>query len=240
MDKRVLVFDIENAFFVVKTFGIRDQYLAPSQIVRDTWVMAIAAKWLGDPPETIMYKEARKPRNERALLLWIRKLLNKAEIVVTQNGKNFDSKVLNARFMLHHIKPPKPYKHLDTLLIARSVARFPSNKLEYLTEKLCVRYRKLNHSAFPGKTLWDECEAGNPKAWAAMKRYNIHDVLSTEELYMTLRAWAPMSAPKVYEQNCETCGSSHGERRGIETLRTAKYVRWHCLNCGRWQRGAKL
>jgi uncharacterized protein YprB with RNaseH-like and TPR domain len=133
----------------------------------------------------------RISRTIRKILRDLWKLLDEADIVITQNGKNFDTPKLNARFIEHGMKPPSPYKHLDTYQIARSAAKFTSNKLEYLTEKLCTKYKKLKHEKFPGFALWAECLKGNVAAWNEMRRYNKHDVLATEELYMKIRAWAP-------------------------------------------------
>lgn len=38
-----------------------------------------------------------------------------------------------------------------------------------MTDKLCVKYKKLNHSKFPGMELWRECLKGNSEAWTEME-----------------------------------------------------------------------
>jgi len=81
-------------------------------------------------------------------------LLDQADILITQNGQAFDSPKINTRFILNGMKPPSPYKHLDTYKIAKKVASFTSNSLEYLTDKLCIKYKKLAHAKFPGMLLW--------------------------------------------------------------------------------------
>lgn len=178
--------------------------------------------------------------DDEALLKPLWHLLDDADIVITQNGKAFDSKMLNARFITHRWPPPSPYKHLDTLQIARSCAKFTSNSLEYLTDKLCTKYKKLRHAKFPGMELWKECLAGNMKAWAEMKKYNIHDVLSTEELYMKLRAWAPAKAPQIYAGtlDCGTCGGKL-EPRGYNYSRIARFRKFQCKKCTTWTLGKR-
>lgn len=109
-------------------------------------------------------------------------MLDEAEIVITQNGKKFDQKKLNARFILNGFQPPSSYKHIDTLCIARKHFGFTSNKLSQLTDKLCKKYKKLSHNNFPGFELWQECIKGNIEAWNEMEKYNRQDVLSLEEL----------------------------------------------------------
>lgn len=237
LKQKVLVFDIETAPIIAYVWGRRDVNIALNQIKSDMYVIAWAAKWLGDPAAETVYRDARnlKQGDDKQILLPLWRLLDEADIVITQNGKAFDSKILNARFIMHGMRPPSPYKHLDTLQIVRSVAKFTSNKLEYLTDKLCTKYKKLSHSKFPGMELWKACLAGNMAAWNEMKRYNIHDVLSTEELYLKLRAWAPESAPPVYleRDNCRTCGGKNTvAKNGFKVTRAGSYQRYHCTNCG--------
>lgn len=231
---KVLAFDIETSPIVAHVWGLRDQNISLNQIVKDWQVIAFAAKWLGE--DYVWYADTRKDKNDKRILETLWSKLNEADIVITQNGQNFDSRKLNARFIEYGMKPPKPYRHLDTYKIAKAAAEFTSHKLEYLTDKLCTKYKKLSHKKFPGMSLWNECLKGNIQAWDEMKKYNIHDVLSTEELYLKLRAWTPNTAPSVSLIGCVSCGSKQLEKRGIDqTLKTA-YQRLHCKNCGKWQR----
>ncbi len=240
-NQKVLVFDIETSPIVAHVWGLRDQNISLNQIVRDWQVIAFAAKWLNEP--YVWYADTRKDKDDKRILqnLWYK--LNEADIVITQNGQNFDSRKLNARFIEHGMKPPKPYKHLDTYRIAKQAAEFTSHKLEYLTEKLCTKYKKLSHKKFPGMSLWNECLKGNIKAWNEMKVYNIHDVLSTEELYTKLQSWVPKTAPAVFNQNgcCKVCGKESLEKRGFDiTAAGVMYQRLHCTSCGKWDRGSKI
>lgn len=236
---KVLIFDIETSPIVAHVWGLRDQNISLNQIVKDWQVIAWAAKWLDRPAKDVAYYDIRKMTEKRILeILWA--LLDNADIVITQNGQNFDSRKLNARFIEYGMKPPKPYRHLDTYKIAKAAAEFTSHKLEYLTDKLCTKYKKLSHNKFPGMSLWNECLKGNFKAWEEMKRYNIHDVLSTEELYLKLRGWTPKTAPSVSLIGCLSCGSNKVEKRGVDMTLATKWQRLHCLNCGKWFRGSKI
>jgi RNase H-like protein len=226
------VLDVETTPLVAYAWGRHDVNIAITQIVTDWRIMTFAFKWLG--AKKVFYYEARTDKDEHFLLAQLWEFLDVADIVVTQNGKAFDAKKINARFIMNGMKPPSPFKHLDTYLIAKNAAAFTANSLEYLTDKLCTKYKKLSHSKFPGMSLWSECLKGNKAAWAEMKRYNIHDVLATEELYGKLKAWAPVNAPKVFMVGCSACGHSltkNGVVAGVQRLR--------CLNCGR-SSGAKL
>ena len=237
-DLKVLVLDIETSPITAYVWGLRDQNIGLNQIVKDWQVMAWCAKWLGAKHSE--YMDTRSSTEKHILeALW--ELLDMADIVITQNGQSFDIPKLNARFIEYGMKPPSPVKHLDTYRIAKKVAEFTSHKLEYMTDKLCIKYKKLLHKEFPGMSLWTECLKGNRKAWEEMKEYNIHDVLSTEELYMKLRPWTPNAMPSVYNNGtCPVCGESKLQKRGFERKAKLMYQRLHCQSCGKWSLGGKV
>ena len=239
---KVLVFDIETAPIIASVWELFDQNVAVNQIVKDRHVIAWSAKWLDDPVSKVMYKDQRGRKNmedDRALLKPLWKLLDEADIVITQNGKRFDSRRLNARFIQHGMPPPSPYKHIDTYLVARTVADFSSNKLEFLTNKLCKKYKKLQHKKFAGFKLWKECLADNTAAWNEMKLYNIHDVLATEELYHVLKPWMSSTLPNPYvvddmTKDCVKCGAKGSiNKRGFTYARNKRVQILRCRSCKR-------
>ena len=166
--------------------------------------------------------------------LW--KLLDQADIIITQNGKAFDAKKINARFILNGMKPPSSYKHIDTKQIAKKHFAFTSNRLEYMTDKLCVKYKKLKHEKFQGFELWKECLAGNKSAWREMEKYNKHDVLSLEELYEKLAPWGESVNTNLYHDRedfiCQ-CGHPAFVRNGHRHTESGKYTRFKCKQCGK-------
>lgn len=245
---KVLVLDIETTPITAYVWGLKDQFIALNQIVQDWSVMAWGAKWLGE--KEVFYRDVRNNKDfyqDKTILKELWGLLNEADIVITQNGQSFDGPKLNSRFILNGMTPPKPYKHLDTYRIVKRVMEFTSNKLEYLTAKLCVKYKKLKHHNFPGMALWTECLKGNKKAWEEMKVYNVHDVLSTEELYTKLQAWAPVTMPKPFHveskevhTQCRVCGEGTKMwHKGYETKATGRYHRYQCQKCFAWTVGGK-
>lgn len=242
IESKVLILDIETSPLIVYVWELKDQYVGLNQMIQDWEIMAWSAKRLGEPASSIRYYDKRHNKDDKAILQPLWEMLNEADIVITQNGKAFDAKKINARFMLHKMPPPKPYKHLDTYLIAKNAAAFTSHSLEYLSERLNTKYKKLSHSKFPGLSLWKECLKGNKEAWEEMKKYNIHDVLSTEEFYLKIRAWAPASAPDVYSRlgECKTCGSRHLIKQGFDRTKTGIWQQLQCTKCHRWQRGDKV
>jgi uncharacterized protein YprB with RNaseH-like and TPR domain len=238
--EKVLCFDIETAPMLAYVWGLWDQNVALNQIAQDWHVMSWAAKWLDG--EKIFYADQRNAKDikdDKKTLEGIWKLLNEADVVVTQNGKNFDSKKLNARFIMNGMPPPSPYKHIDTLVLAKRHFAFSSNKLEYLSDKLTVN-KKSKHKKFAGFDLWVECIKGNKEAWAEMEHYNKQDVVTTEELYKRLAPWGGTGVNLNIFRSAEEflcqCGSNDLKHDGYHTTNTGKFRRFVCQNkkCGAW------
>ena len=239
---KVLLYDIETAPILSHVWRLWDQNVGLNQIMSDWHVLSWSAKWLDEPASKIMYDDQSKEKditNDKRLLQGIWKLLDEADIVITQNGKSFDQKKLNARFVLHGMQPPGTYKHIDLKIIASKHFGFTSNKLEYMTDKLCTKYKKLKHNQFPGHELWVECLAGNKKAWAEMKKYNKHDVLSMEELYHVLSPWDNTINFNLYhdqETHACRCGSLSFHKNGFYYTSAGKFQKHKCSQCGRQHR----
>lgn len=240
---KILLLDIETAPILAYVWGLWENNVALNQIKSDWHILSWSAKWLNDPASKVMYKDQRKAKdieNDRELMTGIWKLIDEADILVTQNGKAFDIKKLNARFLQHGFPPPSDYRHVDTYQIAKKMFALTSNKLEYMSDKLSTKYKKLKHKKFPGFELWKECLAGNLQAWKEMERYNKYDVLALEEVYLKLRPWDTSINPNVYvegEENACDCGSHEFHKNGIRTTNTGRYQRYTCNDCGKSFRG---
>ncbi len=240
---KILILDIETAPILSYTWGIWDQNIGLNQIKKDWHIMSWAAKWMNDPKSKIIYADQRRSKNiedDFGTLKKMWKLLDEADIVIAHNGDKFDIKKLNARFILNGMKPPSSYKQIDTLKLARKKFKFTSNRLSYLTNKLCTKYKKLNHPNFTGFELWKECIAGNLKAWKEMEKYNKYDVLSLEELYKVLEPWTNPINYNLYTDTEDTmcgCGSKNFTKNGHAYTSIGKYQRYACSDCGAEIRG---
>jgi uncharacterized protein YprB with RNaseH-like and TPR domain len=239
---RVLLLDIETSPIEGRVWGLWKQNVGLNQIVKEWNILSYCAKWLGD--DKIEYRDLRDAPNvadDSSLVEGLYELLNQADIVVAQNGKRFDVPKIQARFVLAGYKPPRPFKIVDTLLMAKQQFGFTSNKLEWMTDKLCTT-KKRKHEKFPGMELWNQCLAGNPEAWEEMELYNIDDVVSMEELYLILRPWY-VGHPNVavYHDGetvaCPKCGSHDIKQEGWSFTQSGKYEQMHCGGCGGWSRG---
>jgi hypothetical protein len=235
---KVLLLDIETAPIMGYVWQLFDQNVALNQIHKDWHVLSWAAKWLNDPEDKVMYMDQRDIKNiedDSKLLKGIWKLIDEADILLFQNGISFDRKKLNARFIQNGMKPPSSCRYIDTLRIARKHFAFTSTNLEYMTDKLCTKYKKLKHNKFSGFELWKECLAGNKEAWTELEKYNKYDILSMEELYYKLRPWDKTINFNAYTEEEEyrcSCGSLSFKKHGFVYGNKAKYQRYICSFCG--------
>jgi hypothetical protein len=236
---KVLVFDIETAPILAHVWGLWENNVGLNQIQSDWHVLSWSAKWLDDAPEKVMYQDQRGMKditNDSDLIRGIWDLLDEADIVITQNGKKFDVKKLNARFILSGFPPPSSFRHIDTQEIAKRHFAFTSNKLAYMTDKLCTKYKKLtSHGKFQGHELWTECLKDNLEAWKEMELYNKYDVLSLEELYHKLIVWDSRINFNVYTDSLDVvckCGSKDFIKNGFSYTNTSKFQKYRCKGCG--------
>lgn len=231
---KILLLDIETAPNVAYVWGLWQQNIAINQIANSGYVMCWAAKWYGE--EGIAFSSI-KSGSERTMLNRAHKLLNEADVVVHYNGANFDIPTLNKEFLIKKMKPPAPYKQVDLLRVVRDAFRFPSNKLDYVSQTLGLG-EKVRHT---GHELWVRCMAREAEAWKEMEGYNRYDVVLLERLYDRLKPWI-RSHPNhgTYEDRsvCPNCASERVHRRGLQRTTTMHYPRFQCQDCGTWFRGA--
>lgn len=236
---KILIVDIETAPKIAYVWRFWKENISPKQVKQHGHIMSFAAKWLG--ADDITYVENRK-EDDRKIVSRLCELLDQADMVIAHNGEGFDFPQIRARAVVHGIKPPSPFKAIDTYKIAKREFGFPSNSLEYLTNVLNCKTKKGKHSKFPGFELWLECLRGNDEAWAELREYNIVDVMSLEELYLKLRPWdtrhpnLAVYSEEVDKVLCPKCGGSHIQYRGYAYTSVGKFHRIQCQDCGGWSR----
>ena len=234
---KILCFDIETLPLESYTWGLFDQNVGLNQIKTDWAALSIAAKWLGE--DEVWYEDTRHKatiRDDKDMIAKLCALLDQADIVVGQNVKKFDMRKIRARAMMHGLPPFKEPLVQDTMLMARSIGSFTSNKLEYLSKNL-TDAPKSAHAKFPGFELWLGVMQGNQEAWDEMREYNIQDVIATEKLYLALRPWV-RNHPNVAhwysddQRRCPRCGSVNLHNNGTTFRGVSEYHAYTCSDCG--------
>jgi hypothetical protein len=233
---KILLIDIETAPNVAHVWGLWQQNVGLPQIIESGYVLCWSAKWLDK--EELMFSSTFHD-GKTAMLQKIHELLDEADAVIHYNGTKFDIPTLNKEFLLEGLTPPSPIKEIDLLRTARSRFRFPSNKLDYISQALGLG-KKVKHI---GHELWIKCMANEPDAWEQMKKYNIQDVVLLEKVYGKLRPWIKGHANHgLYKEDsmvCPNCGGNHYQRRGFAFTASCKYQRYQCNDCGTWFRNTK-
>lgn len=239
---KILVYDIETAPITAYVWGLYDQHTGLNQIKHDWHLIAWAAKWYGEPASKTMYMDnsnQRDVRDDKALVKKLAELLNQADIVITQNGEKFDIKKLNARAVINRLPPIKPCRSTDILKEGRKVFKFTSHKLEYVSDVLNEKYKKMKHDEYPGFELWRAVLAGDKRAWEVMKQYTIHDVLATEEAYQKIQGWIRTQSMASFTDDARLrckCGGTNLRPKGYARTDAGKYQIYLCRDCGRWPR----
>lgn len=236
---KILVFDLETAPITAYTWGIYDQHIGLNQIKADWFILSWAAKWYGEPASKTMYMDGSKlqdPSNDKKLVEGLWNLLDQADIVITQNGDKFDIKKFNARAIIHKLPPVGGFRSTDVMKESKKVFGFTSQSLEYTSNVLNTKYKKLKHAKFPGMELWTEILKGNRAAWKEMRVYCTHDVLATEEKYQRIQGWIKTQNLASYYEDCKLrcfCGSRNLSAKEVRRLASGHFQGYICLDCGK-------
>lgn len=234
---KILIYDIETSPLISYTWGTFKQNVI--KVIQESHVLCFAYKWLGDEKTHIValpqfkgqYKQ--DPTNDVKLIKKLHSLFDEADIVIAHNGDRFDQRKSKARFLVHGLQPPSPFRSIDTLKVARKHFALHSNKLDALGEVLGVG-RKVVHTGF---SLWEGCLKGDEKSWQTMMKYNIQDVNLLEAVYYKLQGWIDNHPNlNVYNntEDCPNCQSTDLEQTGYKFTQAGKYPEYHCNNCGRY------
>lgn len=238
-EPKIISFDIETTPIKAYAWGPKWE-TSLIEFIEYSKVLSFSYKFVGGKqvtkgwPDYKGYKRGTLDDTDIVKEIW--NLFNTVDIIVAQNGRDFDIKVMNARFIKHGLTPPSPYKVVDPKVEAKKYLKLPSYSLDDLCDYFGIG-RKLHHEGFP---LWTGCMAGDPKAWKKMLEYNKHDVIILEKLYLLLRPWMK-THPNVgtYKPEgtlCPKCGSDDLNWEGWYRNKTTKYHAFSCADCGSWGR----
>jgi hypothetical protein len=241
---KVLIFDIETSPLKAFVFqkSVWKANISADQVISEWFMLCWSAKWLfGDTviSDRLTGKEAKAENDSRIVRgLWA--LLDEADIVIAHNGDAFDVPNMNTRFVIHDLPPTSPYQTIDTCLVAKRQFGFTHNSLNGLA----------NIFGFDVKLdtdfdLWKRCVDGDDTALAYMQKYNKHDVLLLEDVYMKLRPWIkghPNLGLYVEsdEPVCPNCGSDKVTmlEGKFSYTSVSKFPLFRC-NCGAYGRVRK-
>jgi DNA polymerase elongation subunit (family B) len=229
---KILTLDIETRPAQVYVWDIFKPFVSIDQVIEPGGLLSFAAKWHGEK-KVHFYSDWEHGHEAMVRAAW--ELLNEADIVVTYNGDNFDILHLNREFSLLELGPHAPFRSVDLYKVVKKQERHLSHKLAWVTQ-----VKMLSGKVDPGgfKT-WLGVLADDPKAQAQMKRYNIQDVRTTEELFDNMLPFIKMPHVALYGEEMDgglTCplGHTRFQKRGYRLTNTRRYQRYQCQDCGRF------
>lgn len=233
---KILTLDIEmtpNLAHLWQLWG--NQHVSLNQLIESSELLCAAWKWHDDS----RVRFARGP-NYMIAGDWglpaLYEAVDMADAIVTYNGRKYDMPRLNSAFIENGFDVPRPYTQIDLYQTVKRVFGWPSNKLDYVAQKL-LGVGKASHE---GHDLWVKCMSGDPDAWARMEEYNKQDVVITELLYDKLKPWIPghpntlLYGDEPGVTACPRCGSRSFQKRGFSVRATRKYQQYKCNECAGW------
>jgi len=241
-EPKILFLDIETAPAIGYFWGHTHE-TDIIKVLRPSFMLSYAYQWMGNNkihfrglPDYKFYKH--NPENDFYLLKDVAALMDESDIIIAHNGDNFDIRTIQGRFIRYNIRPPSPFKTIDTLKACRAQFKIESNRLDFVAQYLGIGHKLPN----TGIDLWDRCVKTDPKAWQVMEKYNKHDIYLLKEVYEVIKPYIK-NHPNVTlwtgDHACPTCGSKHIVRRGFGYKLTRKYQQWQCRDCGRYHSETK-
>lgn len=237
---RVLYVDLETSPNIADVWGLWGQNVGLAQLKQSARVIGFGAKWRGQK-RVAWYGENNV--GHEAMIRTAHQLYDQADIIVTYNGDRFDHKHFNSEWVSAGLTPPSSYQSIDLFKTVKKEFKFPSNKLQYVANRL-LKDGKLSHG---GHVLWNQCldpdvdPAAKKRAWATMAKYCKQDVALLEPLHDKLTPWLPAKVnmalyDRSEELGCQKCGGHDLESRGTAYTATRAYPQYRCRSCGGWTR----
>lgn len=238
---KILLFDIETSKILAYVWGLFKQNISINAIKEDWYVICWSAKWYGedeimnasvhhfDPLEEV----ARYKFNEHHVVEALWSLLDEADVIVAYNGKSFDRKKMNAKFLEYGLPEPSPYKIVDPYLICKGNFALTSNKMDYVS-RLVTDNEQGKHAT--NELLWHNAMEDDVEALDYMQDYCDQDIHVLEVVYDAVKGW-DKNAPNLalyYSDDvprCNACGST--DLKPIEnSYATTGVSKFPVVRCG--------
>ena len=246
---KICYLDIEKSFNISGHFGAWSQNLRQEAKFRESHILSycyafnddvdikgsiIPAKELKDDFVKCLVEGKVHTTVDELLVLELWALFNNSDVIVAYNGRGFDVKEIQARFLMYGLPPTSPVKVIDPLLIVKDKFRLPFKSLKYVAEFLGVT-QKLENS---GNDLWKKATMGDEEALQEMLDYNKGDIITLREVYKKLQGWGNSGTNlALYNANhdalCTNCGSDDISSIEGKYTYTAqrKYSLYRCNSC---------
>jgi hypothetical protein len=241
---KILLLDIETAPRESYEWKPSQEWTPPIMNIKEESILCYGAKWLFNPTvigASVTGEEATN-RTQESILQPVWELMDEAEIVVTQNGIDFDIKKLNSKFLLAGFPPPSKYLNVDVKVWGKKIFGFPYNSLDYYGKAVL---------GIEGKTKmefedWVGCVESSDEQESYLKKmlkYCKRDVAPLlEDIYLKFLPWIDGHPNlNIYNDSnscqCRNCGSEKLSWTLTYPTPQGLWKGFRCLSCGAIGRG---
>lgn len=235
--QKILYLDIETSPNLGYVWDLWNQNISLKQLHTGNDMLCYAALWDHDPDDAVQFC-ATWLTDDAEMVRRVWHLLDECDILVTYNGKKFDTPWLQRKFVEHGLTPPSPFKQVDLYLTVRREFNFPSNKLAYVADHL-LGQGKLETGGFG---LWIGVINGDVQSQVQMMTYCKKDTILLRPLHKRLLPWIrsyPSHAAVSGLFACPKCDSQNLTRQGYKHTQSRTYQQYRCSDCGGWSRDTR-
>jgi len=232
VNDKVMVYDIETSRAEFKLFWTGKQYVPHSAMKKEPKIISIAWKWVGN--DEVYYLTWDKDHCDKEMMIAFLKDYNKASMVIGQNNNSFDNKWINTRAAKHRLTVDRYVKSFDIYRMSKRYFRLPSYSMAFMAKYFGLTLKQSHEGLY----MWDMIEDGNKaeqkEYLQKMVDYNKGDIVTTEELYMTLKPYFGSVTNNAVKQGlpkwaCPVSGST--EVKLLKTIFTEQGTVQRILYC---------
>lgn len=200
-------------------------------------LLCIGYKWLHEKrPKVISVTDypnwRRDLTNSRKLLKDFTRVYEKADLVVTYNGKMFDQKWLNGKLWHYGMPLLPPTPHVDLYQASKTHLNASRKSLQNLAK---VGQFKTSKEGVEGND-WLKASTGHLPSIKSVIAHCKADIEVTEEFYYRMRPFIRQHPRVGGRSECRSCGAEDWEKRGKAlTINLGPRLKLRCRQCGSWE-----
>tara|TARA_R110002095_G_scaffold193603_1_gene171912 strand:+ start:35066 stop:36010 length:945 start_codon:yes stop_codon:yes gene_type:complete len=241
VDDKIITYDIETSRIKAYVWSTGKQYINHLQTRSETTIISIAWKYIGQ--DKVKHLTWDEDHCDKKMLEVFLKEYNSASMVIGQNNNSFDNKLINTRAAKHRLFVDRYVKSFDIYRMAKRYFRLPSYSMAYMAKYFGLTLKQSHE----GIHMWDMIEDGTEKEQKEylkkMVDYNKGDIVTTEELYMTLKPYFGSVTNNAVKQGlpkwaCPVSGST--DIKLLKTIFTEQGTVQRILFCEKSQHQYKV